>query len=230
MTSNGTTVVLEETKKLAHRMVHVPKDGYLFREQEEASEFYIVKTGLIQISKLTENGKELTLRCLGEESCCGELTLFADAPKYVFNAKALEASEVYAIKIEAIERMILSANAEFIREFMRMMNEHMRKQHTKFRDLVLHGKKGALYSTLIRMANSYGVETEDGILIELKLKNQELANYCGTSRERVNRMLNDLAQQGIITMKSRQIILHDLARLKQMNHCEDCSISVCNIE
>ncbi|WP_162785115.1 Crp/Fnr family transcriptional regulator, partial [Bacillus sp. P14.5] len=88
----------------------------------------------------------------------------------------------------------------------------------------------ALYSTLIRMANSYGVEVEDGILIDLKLKNQELANYCGTSRERVNRMLNELAQEGIISLPSRQIIIHDLDRLKLLNHCEDCPISVCVID
>lgn len=36
------------------------------------------------------------------------------------------------------------------------MGAHMRKQHSKFRDLLLYGKKGALYSTLIRLANSYG--------------------------------------------------------------------------
>ena len=34
------------------------------------------------------------------------------------------------------------------------------KTQTKFRDLVLNGKKGALYSTLIRMTNSYGSPKE----------------------------------------------------------------------
>ncbi len=39
-------------------------------------------------------------------------------------------------------------------------------------------KKGALYSTLIRLANSYGVETEDGIFIDMPMTNQELANFA----------------------------------------------------
>ena len=56
------------------------------------------------------------------------------------------------------------------------MGAHMRKQHSKFRDLLLYGKKGALYSTLIRLANSYGKETDGGILISVPLTNQELAN------------------------------------------------------
>ena len=71
---------------------------------------------------------------------------------------------------------------------MKRMGVHHQKTQSKFRDLILHGKKGALYSTLIRMTNSYGVHQGDGILIDLSLTNQELANFCGMSREVVNRM------------------------------------------
>ena len=42
------------------------------------------------------------------------------------------------------------------------------------------------------MTNSYGVLKENGILIDLPLTNQELVNFCATSRESVNRMLNEL--------------------------------------
>ncbi len=45
------------------------------------------------------------------------------------------------------------------------------------------------------MTNSYGVLKENGILIDLPLTNQELANFCATSRESVNRMLNDLKKR-----------------------------------
>ena len=44
-------------------------------------------------------------------------------------------------------------------EFMKWVSIQNRKTQTKFRDLVLHGKKGALYSTLIRLTNSYGKQT-----------------------------------------------------------------------
>lgn len=46
------------------------------------------------------------------------------------------------------------------------------------------------------MTNSYGVLKENGILIDLPLTNQELANFCATSRESVNRMLNELKSKG----------------------------------
>jgi CRP/FNR family transcriptional regulator len=96
--------------------------------------------------------------------------------------------------------------------------------------LVLHGKKGALYSTLIRITNSYGVKTEKGILIDLPLTNQELANFCGTSREVVNRLLGDLRKLGIISIDKGSITIHDLDHLKNEIDCEECPTEICKID
>lgn len=94
----------------------------------------------------------------------------------------------------------------------------------------MHGKKGALYSTLIRITNSYGKNTKQGILIELPLTNQELANFCGTSREVVNRLLSDLRKAGIISIDKGSITIHDLDYIKNEIDCEDCSTEICKID
>ena len=107
---------------------------------------------------------------------------------------------------------------------------HMRKQHLKFRDLVLYGKKGALYSTLIRLANSYGMETEEGVLISVPLTNQELANYSASARESLNRMLADLKKTGVIAMRGHLILIKDIDFLRNEIHCENCGREICNIE
>ena len=94
------------------------------------------------------------------------------------------------------------------------MSDHFRKTQTKFRDLVLNGKRGALFSTLIRMSNSYGIQKDNGILIDLPLTNQELANFCGTSRESTNRILSELKKNKIISVKKGKILIWDLQYLK----------------
>jgi CRP-like cAMP-binding protein len=124
----------------------------------------------------------------------------------------------------------LLKNSKLALEFMKWMSDHFRKTQTKFRDLVLHGKKGALYSTLIRMCNSYGIMKEDGILINLQLTNQDLANFCGTSREVVNRMLSDLRKKGIISMRKGKIKIHNLKYLREEINCEDCPPEICRID
>ncbi|MCA1030308.1 Crp/Fnr family transcriptional regulator [Bacillus timonensis] len=231
-TTNDTDFLTEDLKKLFSSSNHiekVKKDNYLFQEGMESSQMYLIKSGLIQVSKLTSDGKELTLRVCTENDIVGELSIFSEEAKYMLNAKALEDSEVIIIQKAFLEQELLK-NGPLAVEFMKWLSNHLRKTQTKFRDLVLNGKKGALYSTLIRMTNSYGVKQEDGILIDMALTNQDLANFCGTSRESVNRMLSELKKQNVITTINGKMHIIDLQFLKDEISCEECPTYLCSID
>jgi CRP-like cAMP-binding protein len=223
------TYELGELLKASDRSVKLKKGTYLFQEGQPAKEMYILLSGKIQISKMNAEGKELNLRLCQYNDIVGELTLFTVNPRYLFNAKVIESGEAAAINIENLEKVLFN-NSKLAYEFMRWMNDHFRKTTTKFRDLVLNGKKGALYSTLIRLCNSYGIVKETGILIDVSLTNQELANYCGTARESVSRMLGELRDEGIISIERKKIIVHRIKHLKTEIDCENCPIEFCNIE
>ena len=151
-------------------------DGeYLFHEGDTARYFYIVRSGQIFITKYAMSGRVLSLRLASRGSLIGELPLYEKDPVYIFNAVAQSAAEVYAIEFPVLQSY-LEKKPSLAINLLKIMGAHMRKQHSKFRDLLLYGKKGALYSTLIRLANSYGKETDGGILISVPLTNQELAN------------------------------------------------------
>jgi CRP-like cAMP-binding protein len=212
-----------------HHIKKIEKGTFLFQEGSAAHELYIVQSGIIQISKIIPDGRELTLRMCSSGDFIGELDLFSPAAKYLLSARVAESGEVAVIMKDVLEDK-LASNNELSLEFMKWMSQQYRKTQTKFRDLVLHGKKGALYSTLIRITNSYGKKTNQGIRIELPLTNQELANFCGTSREVVNRLLSDLRKAGIISIDKGSITIHDLDYLKNEIDCEDCSTEICKID
>ena len=96
---------------------------------------------------------------------------------------------------------------------MQIYTLHMRRQQAKYRDLLLYGKKGAFYSTLLRLANSYGVEREDGIFIDIALTNQELAEFAATSRESLNRMLSELRKLGYVAYDKHHLVICDFDAL-----------------
>ncbi|WMJ20692.1 Crp/Fnr family transcriptional regulator [Geobacillus kaustophilus] len=211
------------------RDLRLEKGTYLFQEGEKADDIYYIQSGKIQISKMDMDGRELTLRICSEGDLIGELTLFCPGARYMLTAKALEDSVVSAIPRERLEQE-LANNPTLAIEWMKWMSLHFRKTQTKFRDLILHGKKGALYSTLIRLCNSYGVMKEDGILIDVPLTNQELANFCGTAREVVNRMLGDLRKKGVISVQKGKIRVHNLQYLRDEISCEGCPPELCRID
>jgi CRP-like cAMP-binding protein len=223
------SIEIKELLQFADRTFKCEKGTFLFQEGMEAKELYIILSGRVQISKITADGRELSLRICGENDICGELTLFTDNPKYLLSAKVIEDGEIVAIRKDLLENEIFQ-NSTLAFEFMKWMSDHFRKTQTKFRDLVLNGKRGALFSTLIRMSNSYGVQQKNGILIDLPLTNQELANFCGTSRESTNRILSELKRDNIISVKKGKITILNLQYLKDEIGCENCPAVFCSIE
>lgn len=223
------SIEIKELCKFADRQIKTVAGQFLFQEGMVADKLYVVLSGKVKISKVTLDGSELELRICGSNDICGELTFFTDDPKYMLNALVIEDGEVAVIKKDVIEKEMFQ-NSHLAYEIMKWMSDHFRKTQTKFRDLILMGKKGALYSTLIRMTNSYGIEKEDGILIDLPLTSQSLGNFCATSRESTNRHLNELKRKGVISINNRKITVHKLQYLKDEIKCENCPAVYCSIE
>ncbi|MFD1031611.1 Crp/Fnr family transcriptional regulator [Metaplanococcus flavidus] len=220
---------LLDLETIRHTKRKYEKGSYLFREGDPIRGIYLLKAGKVQIGKVTPEGRELTLKLCGKDQMVGEITVFSGPSQYRLDAKALEDTICLKIAIEDLEEA-LQRYPNLAISFMRWTGIDQQKTQTKFRDLLLHGKKGALYSTLIRLSNSYGETHADGVLIDMVLTNQELANFCGMTREVVNRMLSDLKKDGIISMKEGKIIIHQIPRLKDEINCEECPIYLCKID
>ncbi|ASS93584.1 Crp/Fnr family transcriptional regulator [Peribacillus simplex] len=212
-----------------HQVKHMEKGRYLFQESTPASDLYYIIKGKVEVSKVVPDGRELTIRISSENDLVGETVLFSQNPKYMMNAKMMEDGTVAVISKEALEDKIAS-DSRLAVDMMTWLSAQNRKNQAKFRDMLLHGKKGAFYSTLIRLSNSYGTEVEDGKVINLPFTNQELANFCGTSREVVNRMLAQLRKNNVISIKKGRITILDFDYLKQEIDCENCPIDICTID
>jgi CRP/FNR family transcriptional regulator len=220
---------IKELFEMVHHTKKIEKGTFLFQEGSLANELYIVQSGTIQISKIIPDGRELTIRmCTAGQIIC-ELDLFFPTKKYLISGRVTDSGEVAVIMKDVLEER-LSQDPGLATQFMKWMSLQYRKTEAKFRDLVLHGKKGALYSTLIRISNTYGSKTTDGIIIRFPLTNQELANFCGTSREVVNRLLSELRKEGVISVDKGIITIHDLGFLRSEIDCENCPIDICRID
>ena len=208
----------------------VNKDHKIFLEGERAKEIYYIKTGAISISQETENGKELTIRICGPNSIIGEGSLFCNFTYHSMTAKVLEHSSLYVLSRKSLE-LLLVEQPNLMVEYMKWLQIENLKHQSRLRDLVLNGKKGALFSTLIRLTNTYGKPLENGnIFIDFPLTNTEIANLCATSREMINRMLNDLKKQNILSFDKGYITVHDLQILKDEIACENCPLQICRID
>ncbi|QHA35862.1 cyclic nucleotide-binding domain-containing protein [Rossellomorea marisflavi] len=206
----------------------ISKGSYLFLEGKAPGHLFFIREGHIKVTRSTPGGRELALRIVGAGDVVGEIDLFCGDSSCSVSARAMDRCFLLSLPITDFEAALLDDRVRN-REWMMWSQLQQRKDQSRFRDLLLHGKKGALYSTLIRLSNTYGDRREDGILIGISLTNQDLADFCGASREVVNRMLHDLKDNGVITMNKGFITIHKLDRLKETIDCDQCPQCVCQI-
>jgi CRP/FNR family transcriptional regulator len=103
------------------------------------------------------------------------------------------------------------------------------KAQMKCMDLIMNGKKGGLYSILIRLCHSYGIATEEGILIDLPITHQELANLTYGTREVIQRALKELREKDIIYYDQQKFIVKKLNYLRQSVDCQHCPNEICGL-
>jgi CRP/FNR family transcriptional regulator, cyclic AMP receptor protein len=82
-------------------------------------------------------------------------------------------------------------------------------------DLIFLDVYGRVAKKLLELADTHGTRVDDGILIEVRLTQQELASMVGASRESVNKVMGYFTEKNFISSDKHKITLHRLTDLKR---------------
>jgi CRP-like cAMP-binding protein len=206
----------------------IKPDTILFQEDENVNNIYIILSGSVSVGRVHMKGKEFILKILNGEEMIIEYELFKHSPRYHFSAKTITECDILMIKREQFEEFIVNDKTA-MNSLVNWLSTRYLKAQMKCQDLIMNGKKGGLYSILIRLCNSYGVMTDEGILIDLPLTHQELANLTYGTREVVQRMLKELREKEIISYDQLKFTVKDLPYLKKEVDCQNCSFEICGL-
>jgi len=135
--------------------------------------------------------------------------------EYPATAEAIEDSEVIMLKNQDIENLILK-NSKIALSIIKLMAKRLKNVAVIIENLALRDSIGRTASVLLTFAKERGINTKEGILLNLNLNRQDLANIVGTSRENVTRILSQMDKEGIIHLDRQKIIIKDIERLKEM--------------
>jgi CRP/FNR family transcriptional regulator len=78
---------------------------------------------------------------------------------------------------------------------------------SQVQDLSYRTADDRIRAGILQLSRKHGVQDARGIIINLKITHQELAELVGTSRETVTRTLARLQKKGVLQLDNRRIIL-----------------------
>jgi CRP-like cAMP-binding protein len=71
-------------------------------------------------------------------------------------------------------------------------------------------------TVLLALSDRFAVECDEGILIDLRLTNEDVAAVAGVTRQFTNATLNDLRQRGLLITRRHYLILKDCAAIEKL--------------
>ncbi|MDZ4992514.1 cyclic nucleotide-binding domain-containing protein [Clostridium perfringens] len=205
------TLSHEELLKIVNMTEHksFKENDVLCREGEKSDKLFLIREGRVKICKITKEGKEQIVYVLSKGDFFGENNLFTSDNISNFSAYAITDAKICILKKSSLEKILLQ-NPEISLKIIQEMANRINSAENLAQTLATRDVEARLATVLIEFMNKYGQKKEEGIYIELPLNREQIANYCGITRETVSRRLSKFDKMGIIKLKGNKgLIIKD---------------------
>lgn len=188
------------------------KSETLFHQGDPGEEFLVLTSGSVKVELMNTDGKELTLTILTPYQFLGELALLDDVPRSA-TVVALEPSEFLAINKKDFARVLESYPSMAV-PMLRQLTKRVRILTDDIASMAFMDSYSRVTRKILSLAEEMGEDQADGsIFINQSLTHQQLANLVGTTRETVTKILNQMKDANLISIRRHRITIHDTDEL-----------------
>jgi CRP-like cAMP-binding protein len=188
--------------------------AFFFFQDAPASRLYVLLTGRVKFTQVTATGQQVLVRLAGPGEVFGTVAALGDAV-YAASAQAVGPctalgweSAVMAGLLEQYPRLALNA--------LRFLAGRLREFQDRSRELATERAEQRVAHALLRLADQLGRAVPDGLLLDLPLTRQDIAELTGTTLFTASRILRRWEQAGLISSGRAQVVLRQPDALRRL--------------
>jgi len=193
-------------------LVRFRRGQALFTQGDRAERVFVIERGWVIISCVAPGAREIVLGLRGPGDVIGELSSLDGEPR---SATALAVGEVAAIVAPASVLTRALRNADIANELIRVLAVRLRDADRKRLEFASLDTLGRVAWRLLELGEQFGEAGADGITVELPLSQEQLASWCGASREATVKALAALRTLGCVTTGRRTLHILDVEALRR---------------
>jgi CRP/FNR family cyclic AMP-dependent transcriptional regulator len=194
------------------RRVQFRRGQALFTEGDLAERVFVIERGWVMISSIAPGGREIVLGVRGPGDVIGDLSALDGAPR---SATALAIGDVEATVAPGSTLTRALADAATAMELLKILAARLRDADRKRLEFAALDTLGRVAWRLQELGERFGEETAEGLEVELPLSQEQLASWCGASREATVKALASLRSLGCITTGRRSVVIRDAQALQR---------------
>jgi len=216
--SNFFSSVSEATQKEINRLFaeeKYQKDDYIFFEGDAPEWFYMVKEGKVKLVKHSDTGKDVILQVFVPGDMFGEVSLF-DRKPYASSAQVMEPSTI--LKLARKDFLLFFGRHPFVATEMIMeLGRQLREAHATIKSLAVDRVEQRIANILLKLADKLGTPEKGGIMLNLSLTRQDLADMAGTTVETTIRVMSRFTKFKIIKPVMGKVFILDPPALRRIS-------------
>lgn len=183
----------------------------LFREGEPAVTLYLVLEGRMKLTQLGVDGQEVVIRFVVPGGVVAALAVL-DQGVYPVTATAVTATRALSWSHDVFATLMQRTPALAVNA-MRLLSERLREMQQRFREVATERVAQRVARALVRLVRLVGRKTDGGVLIDMPLSRQDLAEMTGTTLYTVSRILSEWESAGLVTSGRERITIRAPHRL-----------------
>ena len=204
-----------DLNRIASKMVSrdYEKGQMILLEESTGETFFIITSGTVKVTRLSDDGREVILALLGESDFFGEMSLL-DGEGRSANIVANEDAEVMTLS----RRDFLECLETYPKIAISLLEElavRLRKSDQQIESLSLSDSEQRIGITLIRLAEESGTIKRGDVTVQNLPYQQDIANMAGTSRETVSRTLKLLEDKKLVKRNGSDITIFNFNTFRQ---------------
>jgi CRP/FNR family transcriptional regulator len=193
------------------------KGSIIFFEGQPAHGVYILCEGKVKITSSSPDGKIIILDIVSPGSLMG-LSSVMSGSNFETTASSIEETVVNYISAPDFDRFLHEHPAACFNAAVQLSNSVQRATR-QICALGLGESVSDKLATLFLDWSSGMHCNGSGIMIRNAFTHEDIARMIGTSRETVTRALRTFREQGIVTLKGSELVIHDRDRLRSVIGC-----------
>ena len=182
----------------------------IFHEGDPGDALHVVAAGSVKIALESEDGTEAILVTLGPGESFGELALLDGSPRSA-SAVAVEPTETLALGRGAL-RELMSADDGLRDALLAGVATALRRLTNQMAELHFLDLGGRLAVRLARLARVKD-PTASSVTLDWPYTQSDLAAMIGGTRQSVNRLLNQLVDDGLVRIEEDTLVITDVNAL-----------------
>ena len=197
----------------------VKRGASLFHNGEKFTSLYAIRTGFFKTTVNTEDGRDqvtgfqMAGEIIGLDGIVNEL--------HTCDAIALEDAEVCVLPFDRIEEISREINS-LQRHVHKIMSREIVREHgvmLLLGSMRAEERLAAFLLNLVQRLQARGFSKSELIL---RMTREEIGSYLGMKLETVSRTFSRFADEGIIEVKQRHILIQDAEALKRLVNPQVC--------